>query len=70
MYNIEPKVNEEISLNLLENMLSLYAKVHALSFVRDVKKWFQARIKKVKSGLLRKDIKRASYSKKLNQYGH
>ena len=38
MYNIEPKVNEEISLNLLENMLSLYAKVHALSFVRDVKK--------------------------------
>ena len=70
MYNIEPKVNEEISLNLLENMLSLYAKVHALSFVRDVKKLFQARIKKVKSGLFRKDIKRASYSKKLNQYGH
>ena len=35
---IEVKVNEEIRLNLLENMLLLFAKVHAFSFGRDVKK--------------------------------
>ena len=44
-YNIEAKVNEEIRLNLLENMLLLFAKVHAFSFGRDVKKRFKARIK-------------------------
>ena len=45
-YNIEPKVNKEISLNLLEIMLLLFTKVRAFSFARDVKERFKARIKK------------------------
>ena len=41
-YNIEPNVNKEISLNLLENM-SLFTKVCEFSFARDVKERFKAR---------------------------
>ena len=52
-YKIEPKINKAISLNLLENMLLLFTKVHAFSFARDVKKRFKARIKKLKSRSLR-----------------
>ena len=70
-YNIEPKVNKEISLNLLENMLLmlLFTKVHAFSFARDVKARFKARIKKTEILIvkLRKEIKKASSSKNLDQ---
>ena len=66
-YNIEPKVNEEISLNLLENMLLLFTKVCAFSFSRDVKERFRAPIKKTKSRSLRKEIKKAYSSKNLDQ---
>ena len=45
-YNIETKVNKEISLNLLENMLLLFTNVRAFSFARDVKETFKARPKK------------------------
>ena len=48
-YNIEPKVNKEISLNLLENMLLFFTKVCAFSLARDGKERFGARIKKPKS---------------------
>ena len=65
-YNIKPKVNKEISLNLLENML-LFTKVRALSFARDVKESFKVRIKKPKSQSLRKEIKKASCSQNCNQ---
>ena len=62
-YNIEPKVNKEFSLNLLENMLLLFTKVRVFSFARDVKGRSKTRIKKPKSQLLRKEIKKASSSK-------
>ena len=68
-YNVEPKVNKEISLNSLENMLLLFTKVQASSFARDVKERerFKARIKKPKRRSLRKEIKKASSSKDLGQ---
>ena len=66
VYNIEPKVDKEISLNLLENML-LFTKVRAFSFTRDVKERFKARIKKPKSRSLRREIKKTSSSKNLDQ---
>ena len=66
-YNSEPKVNKEISLNLLENMLLLCTKVRAFSFARDVKERFKARIKKPKSRSLRREIKKTSSSKNLDQ---
>ena len=53
-YNIEPKTNKEISLNLLENMLLLFTKVCAFSFARDVKERFKARIKKPKKSIVKK----------------
>ena len=55
-YNIEPKTNKEISLNLLENMLLLFTKVCVFSFARDVKERFKARMKNAKSQLLRKEM--------------
>ena len=66
-YNIEPKVNKEISLNLLENMLLFFTKVRALSFARDVKERFKTRLKKTKSRSIRKEIKKASSSKNFDQ---
>ena len=66
-YNIEPKTNKEISLNLLENMLLLFTKVCVFSFARDVKERFMARIKNPKSQSLRKEMKKASSSKNLDQ---
>ena len=53
-YNIEPKTNKEISLNLLENMLLLFTKVCAFSFARDVKERFKARIKNPKKSIVKK----------------
>ena len=47
-YNIGPKVNKEISFNLLENMLLLFTKVRAFSFARDIKERFEAKIRKSK----------------------
>ena len=66
-YNSEPKVNKEISLNLLENMLLLFIKVHVFSFPRDAKEKSKARIKRPKSRSLRKEIKKSSSSKNLDQ---
>ena len=66
-YNSEPKVTKEIILNLLENMLLLFTRVCAFSFAKDVKERFKARIKKTKSWSLRKEIKKASSSKNLDQ---
>ena len=66
-YNIEPKVDKEISLNFLENMLLLFIKVHVFSFARDVKEKSKARIKRPKSRSLRKEIKKSSSSKNLDQ---
>ena len=56
-YDIEPKLNKEISLNLLENMLLLFTKVPAFSFARDVKETLKARIKKKKLIIKKRDKK-------------
>ena len=66
-YDIESRVNKEISLNLLENMVLLFTNVCAFSFSRDVKKRFRAPIKKTKSRSLRREIKKAYSSKNLDQ---
>ena len=66
-YDIESRVNKEISLNLLENMVLLFTNVCAFSFSRDVKKRFRAPIKKTKSRSLRREIKKADSSKNLDQ---
>ena len=36
-YRIEPKVNKELNLNLLESMLELFVKVPMFSFAREIK---------------------------------
>ena len=36
-YSIEPNVNKELSLNLVESMLELSVKVRMFSFARDIK---------------------------------
>ena len=36
-YSIEPNVNKDLSLNLLESMLELSVKVQMFSFARDIK---------------------------------
>ena len=66
-YDIEPKVNKEISLNLLEGMLLLFTKVRAFSFAKDVKEKYKAKNRKSKSRSLRTEIKKASSSSKLSQ---
>ena len=53
-YNIQPKVNKEISLNLLENMFLIFTKVRVFSFARDVKERFNARIKKNEKSIIKK----------------
>ena len=48
-------------------MLLLFTKVCVFSFARDVKERFKARIKNPKSQSLRKEMKKASSSKNLDQ---
>ena len=59
---LNQRLTKKISLNLLENVLLLFTKVRVFSFTSDVKERFKARIKKPKSRLLRKEIKKASSS--------
>ena len=47
-YNIEPKVNQELILNLLESMLELFIKVWTFSFARDIKEKHKVENKKKK----------------------
>ena len=64
--SIEPKVNKELSLNLLESMLELFIKVQMFSFVRDIKEKHKVKTKKTKSRSLRTEIKKSSSSKDFN----
>ena len=65
-YSIEPKVNKELNLNLLESMLELFVKVWMFSFARDIKEKHKVRNKKTKAWSLRTEIKKSSYSKDFN----
>ena len=50
-YNIVPKVNKGLSLNVLENMLELFVIVRMFSFDRDIKGKHKVKNKKQKIGL-------------------
>ena len=65
-YSIEPKVNKELSLNLLECMLELFVKVQMFSFVRDIKEKHKVKNKKLKAQSLRTEIKKSFSSKDFN----
>ena len=65
-YSIEPKVNKELSLNLLECMLELFVKVQMFSFVRDIKEKHKVKNKKLKARSLRTEIKKSFSSKDFN----
>ena len=47
-YDIEPKINKEISFNLLENTLTLFTTVRSFSYAEDIKE--KHKIKSNKSG--------------------
>ena len=64
--SIEPKVNKELNLNLLESMLELFVKVRMFSFARDIKEKYEVKNKKTKVRSLRTKIKKSSSSKDLN----
>ena len=66
-YSIEPKVNKELSLNLLESMLELFVKVWMFSFARDIKeKDNKVKSKKMKARPLRTERQKSSSSKDFN----
>ena len=67
-YSIEPKVNKELSLNLLECMLELFVKVQMFSFVRDIKEKHKVKNKKLKARSLRTEIKKSFSSKDFNHW--
>ena len=51
-YNTEPKVNQELILNLLESMLELFIKVWTFSFARDIKEKHKVENKKKQNLIL------------------
>ena len=67
-YSTDPKVNKELSLNLLESMLELFVKVRMFSFARDIKEKHKVKNKKAKARSLRTEIKKSSCSKGFNHW--
>ena len=67
-YGIEPKVNKELSLNLLESMLELLVKVRMFSCARDIKDKHKVKNKKAKALSLRTKVKKSSSSKDFNHW--
>ena len=62
-YDIEPRVNKQISFNLLENMLTLFTTVRPFSYAKGIKEKHKIKSKKSKSQSLRREIKKSSSSK-------
>lgn len=56
-YDVDPKVNSEISLNLLEQILTLFVRMRTFSYARDIREKHLASKKKGKKRALRTDIK-------------
>ena len=48
-YDIEPKINKEISFNLLENTLTYFRTVRSFSYAEDIKEKHKIKSKKSKS---------------------
>ena len=61
-YDIDPKVNGEISMNLLEQMLTLFVRLRTFSFAKDVREKHRAAKRLTKKHSLRTEIKQASSS--------
>lgn len=61
-YDIDPKVNGEVSLNLLEQMLTLFIRLRTFSFAKDVREKHKAAKKSTKKRALRTEIKKGSSS--------
>ena len=56
-YDVDPKVNSEISLNLLEQILTLFVRMRTFSYARDIREKHRASKKKGKKRAMRTDIK-------------
>ena len=59
---IDPKVNKEISMNLLDHLLTLFVRVRTFSYARDIREKHKIAKKSSKSRSLRTEIKKASKS--------
>ena len=62
-YDTEPRVNKEISFNLLENTLTLFTPVHYFCYAKDIKEKHKIKSYKSKSPSLRREIIESSSSK-------
>ena len=61
-YATDPKVDYEISMNLLEQMLTLFVRLRTFSFAKDICEKHKAAKKRTKKRSLRTEIKQASCS--------
>jgi hypothetical protein len=60
--DIDPKVNSEISMNLLEQILTLFVRIRTFSFAKDFREKHKAAKKATRKRSLRTEIKQASSS--------
>ena len=60
--DIDPKVDSEISINLLEQMLTLFVRIRTFSFAKDIREKHKAAKKTNKKCSLRTEIKQGSSS--------
>ena len=65
-YSIVPKLNKDLSLNLLESVLYLFVKVRMFLFSRDIKEKHKVKKKKRKALSPRTEIKKSFSSKVFN----
>ena len=61
-YDVDPKVDTEISMNLLEQILTLFVRIRTFSFAKDVREKHKAAKKSSKKRSLRTEIKQGSCS--------
>ena len=61
-YDIDPKVDSEISINLLEQILTLFVRIRTFSYAKDVREKHKAAKKLSKKRSLRTEIKQGSSS--------
>ena len=54
------KLNEEVSLNLLEDLIMLYVRVRVFSIVKEIKTAYNIEKSKSKLKSLRKELKKSS----------
>ena len=67
-YSIVPKLNKDLSLNLLESVLYLFVKVRMFLFSRDIKEKHKVKKKKWKALSPRTEIKKSFSSKVFNHW--